>query len=397
MARPSLSSCPVRRRSVAPASVFPSRLLAASLVLLGCVCPGCEAPGDAEPTTPHAAAPTVADAASDAPLPGPAAATPPQTLPAAASPAAWFSRQLVGVWQAITVRYPGDGAPQASRHTYNITSVEADRLIIEASRVGSHAPPSAAWARYIDLPAMSGVAALEYRQGPVNDLDAAEAARTGRGVLHGRTLLLEYSGATAAGERRCALLGDDLMLTLIELMGQPAVVELAVRGAEAQPPDPGPLEQVHTAAAWANVLAGDWRGDRYHAITGSHLAYARSVEPLGDGALLVHERLGGVQSPAVRVRRLRLTPLPLDGVELLQTAWAEDAAAVSGAVRERAADTWRGGIAGNVITWTERFDAAGQATRLECHWLVLGRDLVVRVTQESDGSWWYAVERRTNG
>ncbi|MFG0251812.1 MAG: hypothetical protein ACF8NJ_02945, partial [Phycisphaerales bacterium JB038] len=102
------------------------------------------------------------------------------------------------------------------------------------------------------------------------------------------------------------------------------------------------------------------------------------------------EATGGAATAASsRIRRLRLASR-LDGrLELEETPWTtgEERAATGSTV-------YRGDLAGNVVTWTERAAAGDAPVRIESHWLLMGRDLIIRMTQEEDGSWWLALERR---
>ncbi len=311
------------------------------------------------------------------------------------SPAAWFARQLVGEWRALTVRYPFAGRPQSVQQAYSIARLDTETLVIEARTATGGQPSASAWVRYLDLPSTSGLAGIECRQGPLNQLNAPEPSHISRGALIGRTLLLRAGEEARQSERRTMLLGEAWMLTVIQAEGEPPLLELAERGSLSPSLDPGELQAIDSAAGLAALLIGDWQGERFHSLTGERVDYARSVSPVGESALLVRERLetpaGGNSGPSPRLRRLRFASR-LDGrIELEQTPWRSGAEAIPSSV----STIWRGDLAGNVVTWTERQTTTESVGRLESHWLLIGRDLVIRMTQEQDGSWWFAVERRT--
>jgi hypothetical protein len=398
---------PHRRRSYAQDAAFlgwrrqgsPAALSAFGLILLlgGCGTP----PEDSDETagTPDAAV-TSAPTGDDASTPGDAAieltrtADPEPGLSPAASPALWLTTQLAGDWRATTVRYPAEDAPQLSRHSYRLLPLEPGELIVEATRVGSSAAPVVAWVRYQDLPATPGIAAVEYRQGPVGDLDAVEPARMSRGVLQGRTLIMDEAANGVERRRRIALLGGELMLTLVEPGDAAPIMELAVRG-DGDVPDPGPLTPVSDARSLRDALVGTWSGQRYHALTGERVSYDRRVEQIDDETLLVRERVQSEGAAAVdvtRVRRLAVTDTLDGGLRLSQGVWAGSPADV---LPLGEADlVWRGEAAHNVVVWSERLNRSQETARLETHWLLIGEDLVLRMTQEPNGSWWYAVEQR---
>ncbi|MFG0251467.1 MAG: hypothetical protein ACF8NJ_01175, partial [Phycisphaerales bacterium JB038] len=267
---------------IGPARPAPGRLLGLLLLATLVAGPGCRPqagesgdPGPVPGATPPAGEPVADDQPmlpSEEPLtPEPA----PTDLAGGPSPAAWFAGQLVGDWQALTVRYPDAGPPQSMRQTYSIARIDSETLVVEARTSAGAPTPVAAWVRYFDLPSTSGVAGIECRQGPLNELNSPTPSRISRGALIGRTLLLGTGAEERPLERRTTLLGEAWMLTIIRGEGEPPLLELARRGTTAGAPEVGDLHRIDSAAALGALLAGAWEGERFHSMTGARVAYQR--------------------------------------------------------------------------------------------------------------------------